>query len=285
MTRNPLDPPFLRARARAIALSVASVALTLTACGGPGEEPLRLEQGDVVLEVALDPPTPRVGDNALLLALHDAAGRPLEDAHVEASVRMPAMGAMAAMGGPASIESLGGGRMRADFELAMGSTWQVEIRAHVAPDRTLRAEGSLTVGSPGVRLALLPAPDTAAMKAADEHPGELVLPPERLQRIGVTLVRAERKSLSTALRVVGRVVAPERDQVDVSLKLRGWAARIGAVAVGVAVHRGDVLFEVDSPELSAAANEWVEALRSQALARTSSAPIAPTAWSPPAAAA
>lgn len=286
----------------------AALATTVAACGPAGDAPLRLAEDGVVLEVALDPATPHVGDGALVLLVHDAQGRPIEDAHVEASVRMPAMGAMAAMGGPAQVTSLGEGRHRAAFSLAMGSTWQVELAVHVPPDRRLRAEGSLTVGTPGLRLALVPSahanhgehaehadqadpadpadPSTSASDGgarttntgsssapeAMAAPGEIVLPPDRLERSGIVLARAERKSLPTRLRAVGRVVVPEADQVDVSLKLPGWVARIEADAVGLAVRRGGVLFEVDSPALLAAAHEWVEALRSQAEARTTSAP-------------
>lgn len=300
--RKPRVARALVSLASLVSLAAAiAVCAAITACGGPGDEPVRLEQGGLVLEVVVEPSAPRVGENALALALRDAAGAPIDDAHVEASVRMPAMGAMAAMGGPAAVEPLGDGRYRAAFELAMGSTWQVEITVHTPPDRMLRAEGSLTVGSPGLRLAALPAPTTdsavrppspadevavvsppAATSAArglahesaapTAHPGEIVLSPERLQRSGIGLARAESKALPSSLRVVGRVVAPESGLVDVSLKLRGWAARIMADAVGVAVRRGDVLFEVDSPELIAAANEYVEALRSQARARDTSAP-------------
>ncbi|MBK7951409.1 MAG: efflux RND transporter periplasmic adaptor subunit [Deltaproteobacteria bacterium] len=256
----------------ALAAAIAGVA-AIAACGGPGVDVVRLEQGGLVLEISLEPRAPRVGANALTLALRDAAGAAIDGAHVEASVRMPAMGAMAAMGGPAAIEPLGDGRYRADFELAMGSTWQVEIAIRTAPARSLRAEGSLTVGSPGLRLAALPARGAAREPAATStHPGEVVLTPDRLQRSGIGLARAEKMSLSSTLRVVGRVVAPESELVDVSLKLRGWAARVLADAVGVAVRRGDVLFEVDSPELTAAASEYVEALRSQARARDTSAP-------------
>lgn len=280
--RTPLAARALASRGAVIA--AIAVCAAIAACGGSGDEPVRLEQGGLVLEVAVEPSAPRVGENALTLALRDTAGAPIDDAHVEASVRMPAMGAMAAMGGPAAVEPLGDGRYRAAFELAMGSTWQVEITVHAPPDRTLRAEGSLTVGSPGLRIAALPAPTKGSdvrLPSSDAetgaasptaHPGEVVLSPERLQRSGIRLARAEKKSLPSTLRAVGRVVAPESGLVDVSLKLRGWAARITADAVGVAVRRGEVLFEVDSPELIAAANEYVEALRSQARARDTSAP-------------
>lgn len=270
-------------------------------CQSGRSEPARVRVGALSLEVRVEPAVPRVGTNTLWLELRDAGKAPVDGAHIEVRVHMPAMGAMAAMGGPATVQTEGAGRYRADFELAMGGTWQVEVAVHTGGDPgggVARSEGALTVGTAGLRLAAIGADPTGhpdriehadparpadppsargalpePVRAADgAHPAEIVLDPERLKRIGVGTIAAERRSLPAELRVAGRVVAPEDATSDVALKVRGWAAGVRAAAVGVAVERGETLFELESPELSAAQAELLEALRSQARARASSAP-------------
>ena len=259
-------------------LETAAVATLAWGCSGKHSEPVELAFQALDLEVVLEPAISRVGENALWLELHGRDGKPLDGAVVEARVDMHAMGAMPAMGGPASVTSLGQGRYRADFALAMASTWQVEITAQVADGLPVRAEGSLTVGTPGLRLAAVEGADagTAAERAdpghEPSHPAEFALSPERMQRIGVTTTTVERKSLPTRVRAVGRVVAAESGLVDVSLKVRGWATRVKANALGVPVAKGEVLFEVYSPDLLTAQQEYVEALRSQMQAHGTSAP-------------
>ena len=102
--------------------------LTLAACGGEeSAEPIRV--GDLEIRTELAPEAPRVGKNQLEIVLRDAEGRAVEGAELGVKVHMHAMGAMPAMGGPAATTELGGGRYRADFELAMGGTWIVELAA------------------------------------------------------------------------------------------------------------------------------------------------------------
>ncbi len=262
------------------AFAVAALAF---GCSGKHSEPIVLAFERFDLEVSLEPEVARVGENSLWLELRGRDGEPIDGAVVEVAVRMHAMGAMAAMGGPAPVTPVGEGRYRADFELAMGSTWQLELTARVGDEAPVRAEGSLTVGRPGLRLASVVGgagggggardPSADSIPGADpRHPAEFVLTPERMQRIGVTTTVVERKAIPGGVRAVGRVVAPESELVDVSLKVRGWAKRIVVEAAGDPVERGGILFEVYSPDLLAAQQEYVEALRSQARARDTSAP-------------
>jgi Cu(I)/Ag(I) efflux system membrane fusion protein len=265
-------------------VSLAAAAL-LTACGS-GPEPARVESGGLEIRAEVEPETPRVGENRLSIELRDPQGRPVEGAGLEVKVHMHAMGAMPAMGGPAAVAELGGGRYRADFALDMGGTWQVEIRA----GGSAGAEGSLSVGTPGLRLAPRPgsaaaapapsaplhdrgaAPPAAAPAAPGAHPGEFQVAPERLQRIGVRSARAELRAVSQPIRASGRVVVDETRLADVSLKVAGWVGELRADALGVPVHAGEVLFTLYSPELHAAQEEYLLALSAQARARESSAP-------------
>ncbi len=257
--------------------SLLAVALLVgvTGCDGNRSAPAAVHADGMTIEVAVEPASLRVGENTVWLELRGEDGRAAAGAEVEVSVRMHAMGAMPAMGGPAAVTELGGGRYRADFELGMGGTWNIEIAARIAAGPTARVEGSLTVGSPGVRLKGAP---TGASEAAgkptpdDRPPGEFRIEPSRLQRIGVKVARAQKKPMTVSLRTVGRVVSEETTLEDVSLKVRGWVGEIHVDAVGDPVERGEVLFAVYSPELYAAQEEYLQALRSQQRARTTAAP-------------
>ena len=251
-------------------------------CEGSRSEPVTVRSEGVEFAVSVEPAELRVGQNVMWIELRDAEGRPVTAAEVDAKVHMHAMGAMPAMGGPAAVREMEDGRYRAEFELEMGSTWNVEIAAKRLGKPVARAEGSLTVGTPGLRLEGVGFTDTGAPvtpldDAREEssdagHPAEFRVAPGRLQRIGVKTARAEKKTLETSVRAVGRVVAEETTLEDVSLKIRGWVGEVRVDAVGDPVERGEVLFTVYSPELYAAQEEYLQALRSQTRARETSAP-------------
>jgi Cu(I)/Ag(I) efflux system membrane fusion protein len=176
---------------------------------------------------------------------------------------MHAMGAMPAMGGPARVTGTGGGAYRAAFELQMGGSWLVEIDAVAPGAPPLRAEGALTVGSEGLRLAAMPAAGEAAQTGpTSPHPAEFSVEPARLQKSGVRTGRVERAELAPALRAVARVAWDETRLHDVAPRVTGWIEELRADAVGKRVERGEVLFTLYSPELHAAQQEWLFALAS-----------------------
>jgi Cu(I)/Ag(I) efflux system membrane fusion protein len=254
-------------------------------CRG-AEEAVRVASGGISLAAAVDPPAPRVGKNRMRIELHDAQGRPVEGAELAVKVHMHAMGAMPAMGGPAGVTPLGDGAYQADFDLSMGGSWLVEIEARTPDGTSLAAEGSLTVGTPGLRLATRggaaageaghPHPGHGAPGGVDadagEPPGEVRLDPGRLQRIGVRSALVEQAELEPVVRAAGRVVADETALVDVTLRVAGFVGTLEVGALGARVERGQVLLTLYSPELYAAQQEWLQALRSQGAARGTSAP-------------
>jgi Cu(I)/Ag(I) efflux system membrane fusion protein len=270
-----------------LGLALAAGAVLALGCrGGAGSEAARVESGGVALAVSVDPPEARVGENRMRIELRDAQGRPVEGAELAVKVHMHPMGAMPAMGGPAGVTPLGDGAYQADFDLDMGGSWLVEIEARTPDGASLGAEGSLTVGTPGLRLAARgagpageaahahPRPDAPGGVApeAGGHPGEVRLDPGRLQRIGVRSAPVEQAELEPVVRAVGRVVADETALVDVALRVSGFVGTLEAGAVGARVERGQVLLTLYSPDLYAAQQEWLQALRSQRAARGTSAP-------------
>lgn len=250
-----------------LGLVIGLALVSASACQRPRSEPVRARGATVVLEASLDPPRGRVGTNRLWLSLMDRDGAPLESADLRVRVYMVEMGAMPAMGGWAQVAALGGGAYRADFELEMGSTWQVEVRAAAAGARAERFEGSLTVGSAGVELRSARAPEapTAAgeeQRHGDEHPGEFWFDPARVQRIGVRTGPVERRALSATVRSVGRIAYDESRLEDVAARVAGFVETLRADAVGVRVERGEVLLTLYSPDLFAAQRELLQAAAS-----------------------
>ena len=260
--------------------------LVLAACSGGGSEPARVETAGLVLEARTVPENPRVGRNEIEFTLHEATGAPITDAHVSVRVHMHAMGAMPAMGGAASVEETGDGRWRAAFELSMGGTWIVEVQVRRPDGVGLEAEGSLTVGTPGLRLASTggrdPAPATGGPEAAGDAadagnpdaatPGAFRFDESRLRQIGIRSELPRTEELTTVVRALGRVVLDETTLHDVTIRVAGFVEEIEADALGERVAAGQELFRFYSPEAHAAQREYLTALRSQAIARGSSAP-------------
>jgi Cu(I)/Ag(I) efflux system membrane fusion protein len=262
------------------ALAIASLLLSLAACSDRSP-PTRVRAGEVDIAASLAPEAARVGENEIRLELRDAAGTPLGDADVRVDVTMAAMGAMPAMGGPARVRALGDGRFTADFALDMGGTWQVTVRATPKAGAPAVAEGSITVGTPGLRLeAATQAPPAAGAAAAPAeehvhpgaHPAEFRFDPARLRQIGIRSEPVRREERDASVRAVGRVVWDETTLHDVTARVAGFAGDVEAAALGARVERGQVLFELYAPELFAAQREYLDALRARAAARDTTAP-------------
>jgi len=270
------------------ARAVGAVLLLVVSCSGGRSEPARIESAGLALEVRTVPERPRVGGNQLDLLLRDAHGAPVDDAHVSVRVHMHAMGSMPAMGGAAGVEKTGNGRWRADFDLAMGGTWAVEVQAHRPDGGMLGAEGSLTVGAPGLRLAatgdMEPAPaaakpETTGAPQGGRAPGDTAAAPgafrfdeSRLRQIGVHSELPRTEDLTRVVRALGRVVLDETTLHDVTIRVAGFVEEIDADALGEPVVAGQVLFRFYSPDAHAAQSEYLTMRRSQAAARGGSAP-------------
>lgn len=87
--------------------------------------------------------------------------------------------------------------------------------------------------------------------------------PGVIQQAGVELATAERTTVFRHLRTIGEVDVGEDELSVVNLRFSGWVERIRVDKTGDPVERGQVLFEIYSPELVAAQEEYLLALRSQ----------------------
>lgn len=85
--------------------------------------------------------------------------------------------------------------------------------------------------------------------------------PARQQLIGLTTAEAVRGPIGGAWRTVGRVAIDETRVRHVNLKVSGFVDHVYVDFVGKKVKRGDPLFSIYSPELLAAQDEYLLALR------------------------
>jgi len=87
------------------------------------------------------------------------------------------------------------------------------------------------------------------------HVGEAVQ-----QRMGVLTEPVARRPFRAGLVVPGQVVADERRAVSLSPKVDGWIKRLGVSVVGQPVRRGQVLYEIQSPDLQQRQRDYLDLL-------------------------
>lgn len=101
----------------------------------------------------------------------------------------------------------------------------------------------------------------ALVKAgAQGHHHELHVASAALSSLGVHLVAVERKEIAQEVRTYGTVVPDERSQFAVTTKFDGWLRKLYVHSLGEHVERGQVLYEIYSPELVMKEREYFQFL-------------------------
>lgn len=119
----------------------------------------------------------------------------------------------------------------------------------------------------------MPAP--ADPHAGHEIPaagGAIRLAPDMARSLGVTVVAAEAAPLTRSIRTTGLVTWDETRLSTVAPKFGGFVERLYVDFTGQPVRRGQPLLEIYSPELVAAQEELLAALRMRATLRDDAAP-------------
>jgi Cu(I)/Ag(I) efflux system membrane fusion protein len=233
--------------------------LLLVACSKPPASQ-STSAGDFRLELALVPDPPTTGENRLLVTVRDATGNPLDGAQLAFEYDMPAMGSMPQMKGGGTTEALGKGRYSIRYPLQMPGDWMLTLGIE-APGHVL-AHVRLTV-SPARRGFTLEGgghgghepPEAAGQGKA------LDVSPYRQQLLGVRYATATRRELSRSMRGFGRVEVDERQLADVTLKFEAYVESLLVAETGRAVRAGEPLLRLYSPDLLAAEEEYLEAIR------------------------
>ena len=91
---------------------------------------------------------------------------------------------------------------------------------------------------------------------AGEAPGTVKVSLDKVQRLGVRTGEVQQRALSRTVRAYASLQFDERRQFVVAPKFSGWIEKLAVNATGDSVQRGQVLFEVYSPELNVLQQEW-----------------------------
>ena len=94
-------------------------------------------------------------------------------------------------------------------------------------------------------------------------PGAVSIDPAVVHNMGVRVEPARRQTVFRHLRSIGEVEVGEDRISVVNLRFSGWVERIHVDKTGEPVDRGQPLFEIYSPDLVAAQEEFLLALRAQ----------------------
>ncbi len=111
-------------------------------------------------------------------------------------------------------------------------------------------------------MTLVPAGARAA-PATSTVPGlaPVDLPPERVQVTGIRTAPVARARLGGEIRAVGSVVPNERGQAEIQTRVAGWVQTLVVNQTGDRVTRGQVVATIYSPDLLAAEQDLLNALR------------------------
>ncbi len=92
------------------------------------------------------------------------------------------------------------------------------------------------------------------------HRHDLEVAATALSNLGVRMVAVERKEVAHEVRTYGTVVPDEQAQVSVTTKFPGWIRKLHVHSVGEHVERGQVLYEIYSPDLVMKEREYFQFL-------------------------
>lgn len=109
-------------------------------------------------------------------------------------------------------------------------------------------------------MELVPFYEEGAGGGPDEGPGTIRISPDVVNNLGVRTATAQRKVMSSVIRTVGYVKYDEDELIHIHPRVEGWIERLYVKATGDPVEEGAPLYEIYSPTLVNAQEEFVLAL-------------------------
>ncbi|MFT7006963.1 MAG: Cu(I)/Ag(I) efflux system membrane fusion protein [Colwellia sp.] len=97
-------------------------------------------------------------------------------------------------------------------------------------------------------------------KGPDEGVGTIRISPDVVNNLGVRTSTATYKSLHTEINTVGYVTYDQDNLVHIHPRVQGWIEKLHVTAIGDPVKKGQSLYEIYSPELVNAQEEFLLAL-------------------------
>ena len=114
-------------------------------------------------------------------------------------------------------------------------------------------------GKSPMGMDLVPVYDDAKM-AADESVGTILISPDVINNLGVRTAKVSYQTLQTEINTVGYVAYDEDKLVHIHPRVQGWIEKLHVKAVGDPVSKDQALYEIYSPELVNAQEEFLLAL-------------------------
>lgn len=170
----------------------------------------RTNAGPFQIEAGLRPDPPKENSNTLVIQLGDQAGKPVEHAEVAATYVMPAMGSMQEMRGSATVADKGDGRYEARFDLPMGGSWTLEVKA-TAGGKTGTARFQITVGTSGLRALGGGGSSSKPSEVSEPALAPLQLPAPALAALRDAIAATERVRAELAADRLDGAATPARD--------------------------------------------------------------------------
>ncbi len=90
----------------------------------------------------------------------------------------------------------------------------------------------------------------------------VLIDPSVVNNIGVRTATVEQGALRRPIHTVGRIVYDEEKVANIHLRSSGWIERLAVRSEGEALEKGDLLFDVYSPDLVNAQAEFLQTVRS-----------------------
>ena len=220
----------------------------------------RYQTGDLEVAIDIEPKLARVGKNQVFLQIRNSKGEVPENLSIKAFAQMPAMGAMPAMRAPADLTELSPGKFEGTVELSMRGEWPMTLNIISPEHGEKRLQFDLATDREGLSIAS-GATVVGSNQSIDTSAQSITIDSRRQQLIGLKRGLATHRNLTKSVRALGRVTIDERTLSDVVLKFDGFIGDLNADFEGMKVQSNDHLFDVYSPQLLAAQQEYLESYK------------------------
>lgn len=115
-----------------------------------------------------------------------------------------------------------------------------------------------------MNLSPLAAGEADTGRTSSSSAATVTIDPAIVQNMGVRTVPVAMGVLSRHVRATATIVEPESARTDINLRVSGWIEKLHANTGGMEVRKGDPLFELYSPDLRLAIEEFIAARRALA---------------------
>ncbi|MGC1507171.1 efflux RND transporter periplasmic adaptor subunit [Ketobacter sp.] len=247
-----------------------------------------VQAGPFQVAVNVEPGTPQVGENRIVILVRDQFGKPVSGAMVRAVGEMPAMGAMPAMRAQADIQESTAGVYEGDFDLPMAGSWPLAVDVATDAGHHVDLAFDMATGREGIQLTTATPSGDVAYYTCSMHPsvksatpgtcpicgmnlvpvtreelqsGSVMVDEGRRQTIGVKTGEVIRAPFAVPIRLQGQITYDETRLSAISLRFNGWIGDLFADFEGKPVRKGDKLFTVYSPELLSLQEEYLESAK------------------------